>query len=133
MRSSRNFFYRLQANGHFSTFVVGTLAASLATGWLCFSMVKRKIVVEEHDFPRKDRPLSFEEARLQAMIENAQKSTWQENLDNAMKAQERFMLPNRTHETPAFVEKIDRRSREIVREQNHQQEELSKRTTKFWR
>lgn len=52
------------------------------------------------------------------MVENAQKSTWKENLNNAFDAQERFMLPGRNHGTdPKFVQKIDQRCDELLKQQ----------------
>ncbi|KAG7349032.1 hypothetical protein IV203_011629 [Nitzschia inconspicua] len=42
----------------------------------------------------KPPPMTIEQARLRAMIENAQQSSWQQNLDNALVAQEKFMLGN---------------------------------------
>ena len=57
--------------------------------------------------------------RLQAMVENALKSSWQENLNNAFDAQERFMLPGRDHGgDPKFVKKIDRRADELLKKQD---------------
>merc|ERR1740130_937877 len=41
------------------------------------------------------RQLTIQEANLQAMIENAQQSTWRENLQNASLAQENSMMQQR--------------------------------------
>ena len=89
------------------------------------------------------RPLTLEQARLQAMIENAQKASWQENLNTALVAQEKFMLGNeRGEKNPSFMKEIDRRSHQLMKEQQEklqqerkQAEEDPKRrptTTKFW-
>lgn len=98
--------------------------------------------------PRPARPasgaaapaLTWEQARLRAMIENAKQSSWRENLDNATLAQERFMLPGRDHgEVPAFVRKIDERSEELLRQDERRLEREAERSrrrkvtrTKMW-
>mmetsp|Transcript_54095 Transcript_54095/g.131298 ORF Transcript_54095/g.131298 Transcript_54095/m.131298 type:complete len:207 (-) Transcript_54095:79-699(-) len=52
----------------------------------------------EHYSKHAAKPaMTMERARLQAMIENAQQSSFQENIANATFAQERFMLPGRYH------------------------------------
>lgn len=120
----------------FPTFIVGTLAGSLAIGWVSWSFFKRNYIVEEFNGPGQDqRARTIKEAQLQAMIENAHNSTWQENLDNAMQAQKRFMLPNRRHSEPAFLKKIDERSREILREEEAKtrQENEARRQNHFWK
>lgn len=84
-------------------------------------------------------PLTIEQARLRAMIENAQQSTWQQNLDNALVAQEKFMLGNeRGEKAPAFMKKIEARSQELMQEAEQQRqlemekEKKRKVTTKIW-
>lgn len=128
----------------FSLFVVGTLAASSAAGYVCFSIVdnqkyggsKQQQQQEMHseEGPTADMTTSTaEEVRLQAMIENARNSSVSENLENAFQAQERFMLPNRKHDTkPEFVKKIDKRSEEILLEEKQQRQKQAEKTTKFW-
>lgn len=97
----------------------------------------------EHYRKNATATMTVERARLQAMIENAQQSTWQENIDNATMAQERFMLPGRPHhdkngEPPAFMKKIEARSQEIMQqhekrmELERQKEKRRKLTTKMW-
>jgi hypothetical protein len=83
--------------------------------------------------------LTMEQARLRAMIENAQQSTWQENLDNALIAQEKFMLGNeRGEKEPEFMKKIEARSQELIQqaEQRRQldleREKKRKITTRMW-
>jgi hypothetical protein len=89
------------------------------------------------------RPLTLEQARLRAMIENAKSSTWQENLNNALVAQEKFMLGNeRGEKNPKFMKEIDQRSHQLMEEQQEKiqqemkdnQEDPKRRqtTTKFW-
>lgn len=120
----------------FPAFVVGTLGGSLAIGWVSWSLFKRNFVIDEIDAPGKgQRARTLREAQLQAMIENAASSTWQENLDNAMQAQTRFMLPNRRHSEPAFVRKIDERSREILRqdETKTREDEQAQKENHFWK
>jgi hypothetical protein len=84
--------------------------------------------------------MTLEQARLRAMIENAQQSTWQENLDNALVAQEKFMLGSeRGEKAPEFMKKIEARSQELMQQQAEQQrqrdlehEEKRDVTTRMW-
>jgi len=94
----------------------------------------------------KKKPMTLEEARLRAMIENAQSSSWQENLDHAAAAQAQFMLPGRPQATPSFMADIDKRSLEIMKQQHEelkqeketlqqqqqQQQQERKDTTRIW-
>lgn len=83
--------------------------------------------------------LTLEQARLRAMIENAQQSTWQQNLDNALVAQEKFMLGNeRGEKSPAFMKQIEARSQELMQQAEEQhkldleKEKKRKLTTRMW-
>ena len=80
------------------------------------------------------QPMSLEEARLRAMVENAQASDWKKNLDNAAEAQAQFMLPGRPMKKPDFMEEIDKRSLEIMKEHNAEvvRDRQRKPTTKIW-
>ncbi|KAG7374795.1 hypothetical protein IV203_013890 [Nitzschia inconspicua] len=87
----------------------------------------------------KPPPMSIEQARLRAMIENAQQSSWQQNLDNALVAQEKFLLGNeRGEKSPEFMKKIEARSKELMEQAEQQQrleierEKKRKLTTKIW-
>jgi len=82
------------------------------------------------------------EAQLAAMLENAKKSSWQENLHNAADAQQRFMLPGQDvdggRDAPEYLQRIDQRSREIMRDENERrkqerQNEKDPSATRFWR
>mmetsp|Transcript_24821 Transcript_24821/g.53554 ORF Transcript_24821/g.53554 Transcript_24821/m.53554 type:complete len:158 (+) Transcript_24821:200-673(+) len=82
-----------------------------------------------------------QEAQLAAMLENAKKSSWQENLRNANDAQQRFMLPGRDvdegRDAPEYVRRIDERSGEILRNDKERLEkdeanENDPSKTKFW-
>mmetsp|Transcript_2065 Transcript_2065/g.3255 ORF Transcript_2065/g.3255 Transcript_2065/m.3255 type:complete len:137 (+) Transcript_2065:39-449(+) len=128
-------FVRLMLNHRFSVFVVGTLAASIGTGWVSYSIIEnRKHVPEEEDPSTESRQLTAEEARLRAMIENAQNSSFEENMSNALQAHERFMLPNHRHdESIPLVKKIDQRSRELLQQDHEKQEKLTRKTTRFWK
>ena len=76
------------------------------------------------------------EAQLAAMVENAKKSSWQENLHNAADAQHRFMLPGRDvdngKDTPAYVKNIDKRSEEILSKEKERKNDTQS-ETRFWR
>ena len=87
--------------------------------------------------PVNKQPMTLQEARLRAMIENAKDSTWQENLDNAYDAHENFMLPGRENEMPAFMKNINKRSSKILRNNQDQLEkekqQRANERTRFWR
>lgn len=76
------------------------------------------------------------EAQLAAMVENAKKSSWQENLHNAADAQHRFMLPGRDvddgNDTPEYVKNIDKRSEEILSKEKERRNDTQS-ETRFWR
>lgn len=111
--------------------------------------MKRFGLAEERDSEEKssnyleqmNNPTSLQEAQLKAMVENAKKSSWKENLENAVDAHSRFMLPGiagKGENTPEYVKKIDERSEEIMREQEEKQEQERRlkqdpTRTKFWR
>lgn len=82
-----------------------------------------------------DRKMSVEEARLVAMVENAKASTWKENLQNAVDAQDQMMLPGR-RKKPAFVHKIEERALKLLNLQDAQIGQKigvnRRETTKFW-
>ena len=84
-----------------------------------------------------DTNVSLEEAQLAAMLENAKKSTWQENLRNASDAQDRFMLQNIEDDgigTPEYVKKIHDRSKEILRDEERKREETKNfSSSRFWK
>ena len=97
----------------------------------------------ESDYKRNpDQKMSLGEARLIAMLENAKESSWQENVENAIDAQEQFMLPGRNRKEPKFMDKIEQRSMQILRNQHEKldEEERIKRKkeeegdiTNFWK
>ena len=115
-----------------------TTISSLAVGGAVFFVVGCGLMdyllpPDNVDFNTKK--MTMEEARLAAMVENARKSSWKENLDNALQAQDQFMLPGQ-FEKPEFMDKIEKRGLEIMKSQHdrieRQEEEKRKETTKFW-
>jgi hypothetical protein len=142
---------------NFSIFAAGSLLATMTSGWMCLSYIQKQetyrllpAASKENETTGNDdvnnkgskRIKSREEFRLEAMVENALKSSWRENLNNAFQAQERFMLPGKEHgKDPKFIRRIDRRCDELM----HRQQELQKRRkevekqgeqdveTKFWK
>ena len=67
--------------------------------------------------------MSKSEAQLVAMRETAKGSTWRQNLQNAADAQGRFMLPGQAPgDAPDYVQKIDERSREILKTEKEREE-----------
>ena len=84
-----------------------------------------------------DHALTQTEAQLAAMIENARNSTWRQNIENAVDAHERFVLPNRNvdegREVPKYVQNIDERSRELMEEEEEKKANRNDpKRTRFW-
>lgn len=120
---------------NFYTFASASLTVSVVSGWMGLNYIQDQqkqqhailqqpmSVLETTDDPESahappTRAKSREELRLQAMVENALKSSWRENLDNAFDAQTRFMLPGRDHgNDPEFLQKIDQRVAEKLKKQ----------------
>ena len=126
--------YLRRLDSHPLTVTAATVGGFTLVGLVCWNVVDFFEGPSPKDNTTQKQPMTLEEARLRAMIENAQTSTWQENLDNAASAQEHFMLPGRSHPTPDFMTKIDQRSLEILKEQ-HEALELEKKrkpTTRIW-
>lgn len=87
---------QVQSSGtNFAKFAVATFGASLGLGYACLLYVERIRPKVTADDVNTDAPPSRDEALVRAMIQNAKDSTWQENLSNAIMAQERFVLPER--------------------------------------
>ena len=95
-----------------------------------------KIVDDGHEDYKRDpkQKMTLHEARLIAMLENAKESSWQENLENAVEAQEQFMLPGRQRDVPKFMNQIDQRSMEILKNQHDKidKDKMRKETTRMW-
>lgn len=119
------------AQSHPATLTVAILSGSLVSGVVAF-----KFLDDGEDYKRDPKQkMSLEEARLIAMLENAKQSSWQENLENAVDAQEQFMLPGRQRDVPDFMSRIDERSHEILKNQHASIDKDKKRkdtNTKFW-
>lgn len=87
----------------------------------------------------KQSTVTMNEAQLAAMVENAKKSSWQENLHNAADAQHRFMLPGRNiddgKDTPEYVKNIDKLSEEILSKEKERRNNAKndQSETRFWR
>jgi len=120
----------------------GSLTMALLGGSTLAGLVLFKIIDGGHDYDYKRNPkqkMSLDEARVIAMLENAKESSWQENIENAVDAQEQFMLPGRRREEPKFMDKIELRSMEILRNQHDKLDEEEKRkreestTTTYWK
>ena len=105
-----------------------SLGLSLLGGTTLVSIILFKIIDDGHEDynyakKRSNDPnqtkMTMDEARLIAMLENAKESSSKENVENAVNAQEQFMLPGRHRNVPKFMDKIDRRSLEILKKQHH--------------
>jgi hypothetical protein len=116
---------------NFSTFAAGSLILSVGAGVWCLDYIQNQQKEKQPSLQsaasvlddKSSRVKSRDELRLQAMVENALKSSWKENLDNAYQAQERFMLPGRDHgKDPQFLRKIDRRVKELMNKQKCREE-----------
>lgn len=119
MNPLKNF---LQNN--FFIYATGSMVISLGAAYIGLNLIKSRqkqqpsIQFALDDEKKGTRMKSREEIRLEAMVENALKSTRQENLDNAFHAHERFMLPGRDHgQDPLFLQKIEKRCDELMRKQ----------------
>lgn len=132
-RATRWFLQKLDT--HPLTVTAGTVGLFTMAGLVSWQVMEFLEGADNDSQNNKKQPMTMEEAKLRAMIENAQTSSWQENLNNAATAQERFMLPGRPHGgTPNFMVEIDRRGMEIMKEQHEELEKEKKRkpTTRIW-
>lgn len=114
-----------------------TLTTALLGGTTIVGIVLFKIIDDDDAAYMRDpkQKMSIEEAQLIAMLENAKDSSWQDNLENAVSAHEQFMLPGRNRDTPKFMDQIDRRSLEIMKNHHKKIDKENMRretTTKFW-
>ena len=83
---------------NFAKFAAATFGASIGLGYACLHYVERmnpNATADVNANAASDAPPSRDEALVRAMIQNAKESSWQENLSNAIMAQERFVLPER--------------------------------------
>lgn len=83
---------------NFAKFAAATFGASIGLGYACLLYVERmnpNATADVNANAASDAPPSRDEALVRAMIQNAKESSWQENLSNAIMAQERFVLPER--------------------------------------
>ncbi|VEU44663.1 unnamed protein product [Pseudo-nitzschia multistriata] len=119
-RAHRAFLRRAQT--HPKSLAMAILGGSTVAGVVLFRIIDGNDGVRgvENLHARK---MSLEEARLIAMVENARESSWRENIENAVNAQEQFMLPGRRQQGKnlnSLMEKIDKRSQEIIRDQHQE-------------
>jgi len=121
---------------------VATVGATTTVGVVLLNTVVDPVSDHSHY-----RQLTIQEARFQAMIENAQQSNLEKKMQNASLAQENLMKPKRNYnqqhqggEASTFMNKIHGRGKEIIRQN---QEYLRRRkeleneneqwsTTKIW-
>ena len=115
-----------------------SLTAALLGGSTLVGIVLFKMIDDGHEDYKRDpkQKMTMDEARLIAMLENAKESSWQQNLENAVQAKEQFMLPGRhSREVPKFMDEIDERSVEILKNQHKMIDKARMRkptSTKFW-
>ena len=129
----RLFLRRLDSHPLSTTFVtVGGFTTAGVISWSVMEFLEEGSPNIDH--ASQKQPMSLEEARLRAMVENAQASNWKKNLDNAAEAQAQFMLPGRPMKKPDFMEEIDKRSLEIMNEHNSEvvKDRQRRPTTKIW-
>ena len=101
---------------HPFSMAVATVGTTTMTG-----MVLLK-ATDNNPYVQDQRPLSTREAHFRAMVEDAQESTWRENLRIAAIAQEQNMWMRGDKrdqgDVNSFVKRIHARSQEILREDN---------------
>ncbi len=140
LNRAHNSFLRYSQT-HPKSMTMALLGGSTLVGVVLFRIIDSG---DENVYKRDpSQKMSLGEARLIAMLENAKESSWQENVENAIDAQEQFMLPGRNRKEPKFMDKIEERSLEILRNQHEKldQEERIKRKmeeeeedkTTFWK
>lgn len=132
--TSSGFSRLIQKN--FSKVIVASLAGTGLLGLLSFQVVDGRMQAsQQHNAngsgDAENREISRDEALVRAMIENAKDSSWKENLNNAVQAHERFMLPGRPTEEPEFLDKVAKKSEKILEKQKQQQSEKENQTEKF--
>jgi len=103
------------------------MGGSCIGGYVCYQIVLRRMPsLDENGLQQYDdiskRDMSQQEALLRGMVQNALESSPRENLQNAMDANERFMLPGRPAERPAFLNKVEANGRKIMEEHNSQRQ-----------
>eukprot|EP00536_Pseudo-nitzschia_multiseries_P008086 jgi/Psemu1/19558/gm1.19558_g len=114
------------AQTHPKSLTVAVVCSSTLVG-----MVLLRIVDGDGDETvHPHRLLSPEEAKLMAMVEHAKESSWRENIQTAVNAQEQFMVPGRRpRETNSnFLENMEERTHEILRKQRQRREKEEERT-----
>ena len=114
-----------------------TLTCALLGGSTLVGIALFKLIDDGHEDYKRDpkQKITMDEARLIAMLENAKESSWQQNLENAVHAQEQFMLPGRQRDTPKFMDEIDDRSIVILKNQHDKIDKARMRketSTKYW-
>jgi hypothetical protein len=118
----RLFLRRLDSHPLSTTFVtVGGFTTAGVISWSVMEFLEEGSPNIDH--ASQKQPMSLEEARLRAMVENAQASNWKKNLDNAAEAQAQFMLPGRPMKKPDFMEE---HNSEVVKDRQRRP------TTKIW-
>lgn len=96
-------------------------------GYVCYQIVLRRMPsMDENGIQQYDdiskRGMSQQEALLRGMVQDAIESSPRENLQNALEANERFMLPGRPAERPSFLNKAEANGRKIMQEHNAQRQ-----------
>jgi len=109
-----------------------TAAALTGSCYLCWHIVQKR--VEERNVRVYDnvatREMSEQEALVRGMVQNALESTTEENLQNVVEANARFMLPSQTAPRPGFLDKVEANGKQIRKDhaeqrQRQKQEEQS--------
>jgi hypothetical protein len=139
LNRAHNTFLRY-AQTHPKSMTLALMGGSTLVGVFLFRIIDGG---NDNDYKRNPKQkMSLDEARLIAMLENAKESSWRENVENAIDAQEQFMLPGRGRKEPKFMDSIEQRSVEILRnhhekideeERERREEEEEENTTSFWK
>ena len=137
LNSAHNSFLRY-AQTHPKSMGMALISGSAFVGIALFRIIDGGNEIDYKRAPKQK--MSLDEARLIAMLENAKESSWQENVNNAVDAHEQFMLPGRNRKEPKFMDRIEQRSMEILRnhhdkidEEERRKREEEEGTTSFWK
>jgi hypothetical protein len=136
LNRAHNSFLRY-AQTHPKSMAMALIGGSTFVGVVLFRIIDDG---NDSDYKRDSKQkMSLDEARLIAMLENAKESSWRENVETAVDAQERFMLPGRQRIESKFMNKIEQRSIEILQNQHEKLDEEERKkiekeenTTSFW-
>uniref|UniRef100_A0A7S1GMZ7 Transmembrane protein n=1 Tax=Cyclophora tenuis TaxID=216820 RepID=A0A7S1GMZ7_CYCTE len=105
----------------FPYFLAFVMTSSGVTGFVTMNYVQQKqwenrqVWIDEDYMKRHHPNISRNEAMTIAMVEDAKKSTWEQNLDTAFAAHEQFMFGPQNGKEPALLQRLKTRTEELVK------------------